>query len=324
MKVLFQSPEFARRSAQLFDDAGIDWPLNKRLLALALMLGYESWESHVATCSPSNPKVIFDQDLDEDAFAKRIADMAHGLSKGMGMIYQEAYDIVAWIRPLDDRARSAARLYVHDEHRDRYQAEETDTWWVSMQETSHPLTIPGFEMCGSVNLAALARARLKGGSLPVFYGSHDEYARDRRAVLVPHGFKKRWTRHVYFRTGELMAFEEQPSEWMLRAPSSHPREVSEWFQSRFPGTTKDEAKAILRSRAADLGRLREMAGISKRPRTATIATVAAREAGGVKWYWPLVPLDQPVTAIAQAEVIARDTQRRYDREAGAVVFSLYT
>lgn len=324
MKVLFQSPEFARRSAQRFDDAGIDWPLNKRLLALALMLGYESWESHVAACSPSNPKVIFDQDLDEDAFAKRIADMAHGLSKGMGMIYQEAYDIVASVRPLDDRARSAARLYVNNVHSDRYQAEETDTWWVLMEETWHPLTIPGFEMCGAVNLAALARARLKGGFLAFSYRSRDEYLRDQRAVLVPHGFKKRWTRHAYFRTGELMVFEEQPMEWMLRAPSSHPREMNEWFQTHYLGTTKEEAKAILRSRAADLGRLREMAGISKRPKTATIATVAARESGGVNWHWPLVPLDQPATAIAQAEVIARDTQRRYDREAGAVVFSLYT
>jgi hypothetical protein len=214
------------------------------------MLGYEAWEQLVAACSSGNPKVTFDQDLSEDAFAKRLAGMAYGLSKGLGMVYQDAYDVVEFV-------------------------------------------------------------------------THAEYLKHRRAVLVPHGFKKPWTRHANFRVGELMAFEEQPMEWMLRAPSSHPRQANDWLKRRYPNATKEEAKILLRSRVDDLHKLRKMAGISKRPSRVTIATVAAREAGGAKWHWPLVPLDHGQAAMKQAEAIAREEQLRLDREAGMTVFSVY-
>lgn len=229
MKVLFQSHEFAKRSASRFEDAGLDWPLHRRLLALALMFGHDSWESLVATCADGNPKVIFDQDMSQDAFAKRSADMAHGLSIGLDLIYQEAYDIVSFVRPLHDRARPSLPLYVHDEHRAKYQAEEGDTWYVSTQETWHPFTIPGFEMCLSTNLSAMARGRLKKRDLGILWKMPSESPMFRRAVLVPHGFKKPWTQQAVFRVGELMAFEEQPMRWMLRAPSSHPPQVNEWL-----------------------------------------------------------------------------------------------
>ena len=323
MKVLFQSHEFAKRSASRFDDARVDWPLHKQLLALALMLGYDSWESLVATCAAGNPKVVFDQDLSQDAFAQRLADMAHGLSKGLGLIYQEACDIVGFVRPLSDRVRPMVPAYVHDDHRDRYQAQETDTWWVSMQETWHPFTIPGFEIGSSVNLSAMARARLEKRDLGIISETPSESPMFHRAVLVPHGFKKPWTRQAVFRVGELMAFEEQPMRWMLQAPSSHPPQVNEWLARVFPNATKQEAAGILRARVGDLVKLREMAGISKRPRRETIATVAAREAGGVKWHWPLVPLDQGRDVVEQSEALARAEQLRLDRKAGRPVFSVY-
>lgn len=323
MKVLFQSHEFAKRSASRFEDAGLDWPLHRRLLALALMFGHDSWESLVATCADGNPKVIFDQDMSQDAFAKRSADMAHGLSIGLDLIYQEAYDIVSFVRPLHDRARPSLPLYVHDEHRAKYQAEEGDTWYVSTQETWHPFTIPGFEMCLSTNLSAMARGRLKKRDLGILWKMPSESPMFRRAVLVPHGFKKPWTQQAVFRVGELMAFEEQPMRWMLRAPSSHPPQVNEWLARVYPNATKQEAMGFLRARVGDLERLRAMAGISKRPRRETIATVAAREAGGVKWHWPLVPLDQGRSAVEQSEALARAEQLRLDRKAGRPVFSVY-
>jgi hypothetical protein len=323
MKILLQSAEFARRSVNRLAEFTPDWALHKRMRAVALMLGYEGWEALVASSRSANMAVSFDQDLTEDAFAKRMAEMAKSLSKGLNLIYAEAFDLVSFVRPLSDVRRDAMPVYVFDDHRDRFQAAETDVWWVSVTSSWHPMSLPGFDIAEVVNLAALSRARLERLDIGIAMRADPANEFRKQYVLLPHGLKKPWARKLYLRTNELMHIEPVPPEWMLKAPSSHHKEANEWLRRRYPDLQHDERRAALKDHAERLKVLRLMADIGVRPSRPTIATLAAREAAGKQWYWPLVPLMEEGAAWQEAEKVARLAQSKLDESAGTTVFSVY-
>lgn len=199
MQIAIRSPEILRSLTSRFDYYVTDWPHHKRLLALASMLGYASWEALVASASPKNQPFTFDQDLPNDeARQQRWLWMAENLTASLNVALPEALDIVHSILPTAEFSRRAEMIWYQPNNvfNDAL-ARDQNLWWVSTTYGEHPLAPPGFSISIATNVADVARLRVD---------TFNDYAHHRALpILCP--LKPKIGRHRYLRREELVVIE---------------------------------------------------------------------------------------------------------------------
>ena len=293
MQIPLRSPDAVRRLVDRFDRLAPHWPHHKRLLALAAMYGYPSWESLVAGCSPSAPPLIYDQDLPSDvARQERWLAMARQSADALNLLLPEAINLVNSVVPTMRMGVEKPVWYEPNAIFNGALLEDQDVWWIHASHLGHPFAPPGFELSSAVRIADVAQSRL---SKPYGLGapSQDLW------ILEPTQIEKRIRHpHTYFRRKELIVIEPIPLGEMLHTPKKLAKILRRFLAEECPAWTDEVCAQKLSEWLAAFKALKVAAGLpatSKRRGIQT--TVSARQKIGHEWHWPLSIIDSDPSAV---------------------------
>ena len=312
MRIPLRSPDTVRRMAERFDRRARHWPHNKRLLALAAMYGYPSWEALVASCTPDAPAISYDQDLPSDsARQERWLAMAQQVSAALGMLLPEAIHLVNSIVPTMRMGVEMPLWYEPNDVFDRALCEDRDVWWVCASHHGHPLVPPGFTFSRAVRCADVASRRLARQ-----HGLDPSY--DELCVLAPIEIERQTNHPHYFcRRKDLVVIEPIPFADALASPKTMARHLHTFFYEGYPSWFEEQRQQRLAEWLEAIKRLKLAAGLQPTSRKRWIQfTVSTRHAIGHEWYWPLRIIDTSQEALSKAAVESARVDRLLADEFG--------
>lgn len=240
MPIPLRTPDPVRRLAERFDRITPHWPHHQRLLALAVMYGYSSWEDLTRSCNEAAAPMIYDQDLlSDEARQVRWLKMAEDISAVLPLLLPEALRLVHAILPTMRRVGERPKWYEPNDVFSRALLLDQDVWWVSSKEIDHPMAPQGFIISNAVNLADVARERLEHRSI---YDSHREFM-----ILVPSDYSPEVGPQIYFRRGAFMEVQPVPMGDVLRNPKGRnaAAHLQEFFDKHYPTLDAERRNSLL-------------------------------------------------------------------------------
>ncbi len=323
MQIPLRSPDAVRRLVNRFDHIAPHWPHHKRLLALAAMYGYPSWEALVAGCTPTAPPLIYDQDLPSDvARQERWLAMARQAANALNLLLPEAINLVHRIVPTTRMGVEPPKWYEPNELFNRALLEDRDVWWVHSSHLGHPLVPPGFELSSAARIADVVNHRLSrrnGLGAP----NEDLW------ILEPTQSEKRIQHpHTYFRRKELIVIEPIPLAEMLQAPRKLAKTLRRFLAEECPTWTDEICVQRLTEWLAAFKALKVAAGLPASSKKRGIqTTVSARQQIGHDWHWPLRIVDSDASAIAAGRCEAHRVDKlicdRFGSDPGYIIADYY-
>lgn len=280
MPIPLRTADVIRRQTARIEFLAPKWPHHKQLLALAVMLGYESWEQLVSQLDKRAEHFVFDQDLDQESREQRWREQASNLASRLGILLPYALDLASQAQVLRDINRPWAPVYFG--FGDRLLAEMDDIWWICMSETGHPLSPAGFRMSEGVLLSAVARRRLTR--------SIEENDVPTKTFIVPTNWPNELAiSHTYFRLGDLVEVEPVPDYWLFKSKARKQSDWNTFHRTHYPTLSEREFAAKKTSWANARDQLYRAAGLNKRVKDGEQVTTTVREKVlGESWFWPLV------------------------------------
>jgi len=305
MQIPLRSPDAVRRLVDRFDHIAPHWPHHKRLLALAAMYGYPSWETLVAGCSQSAPPLIYDQDLPSDvARQERWLAMAQQVAGALSLLLPEAINLINSVVPTMRMGVAQPPWYEPNDVFDQALQEDSDVWWICASHLGHPLVPPGFELSQAIRVSEVAHYRLANKYQP------GVLKQEKLWILEPPQTERRLTYpHTYCRRRELIVIEPIPLADMLQAPRKMATLTQSFLTEESPTWTNEIRKQKLAEWLAALKALKVAAGLpASSKKSGFQTTVSARKAVGHNWHWPLRIVDSDPSAIE----IGRSEAERVD------------
>lgn len=286
MPIPLRSPDVVRRIADRFDYYVPHWPHHKRLLALAAMYGYSSWETLVAACNKSAPAIVFDQDLPTDeARQRRWLEMAQNVSETLSMLLPDAINLVRSVVPTMQIGIEMPKWYEPNDVFDRALMIDLDVWWVCVREVGNPLVPPGFVHANANRIADIAQSRLKPNS---------ERTCPTISILLPHDLKRELRHpHVYFRRGEFLEIQPIPLGDALRSPRKFNRYLRDFFDENYANLDKDQREELLSRWTIAMKTLLEASGLKANSKRRWVqVTVSTRAEMNRDCFWPLITISE--------------------------------
>lgn len=286
MKILLRTPDVVRRLTVRFDRFAPHWPHHTRLKALAVMLGYESWEELVGSCDSSAPLFVFDQDLqsDDERHARWLV-MAQQVAKAFDLLLPDGIDLIRTVLPTSQINRN---LSAWDDNHPAFIAalsKESDVWRVHVYYQAHPFAPPGFVYCKAYSVTDMASKRLARGRR-----FHEPLYPASISILMPESFhRERVGVNVNFRRGEVLEVEPVPFGYALQFPNKCKDQLAEFFSIEYPALPENDRIEHLSNWRTALSALFIKAGLPANSKRRDVQmTIGSRWAMGQNWYWPFV------------------------------------
>ena len=321
MQIPLRSPDAVRRLVDRFDHIAWHWPHHKRLLALAAMYGYPSWEALVAQCVPTAPRLIYDQDLPSDAARQeRWLAMARQVAASLSLLLPEAINLVKSVVPTMKMGVEHSIWYESNDVFDRALQEDKDVWWICYCHYGHHLVPPGFALSRAIRIAEVAERRLSE-QLVQDTPYEELYVLDPTHVVgrVDHT-------QTYSRRRDLIVVEPVPFADALLSPKTMAKHLHQFFAEDCPSWTDTMREQKLAEWIAAGKALKVAAGLPASSKKRWIqTTISARKKIKQSWHWPLRIIETDPLAVeagrSEAERMDKYLSERYGGDPGYIVIT---
>ena len=274
----FNEPTNIHKLLTYFNGVVKEWSYDKKLLALAVMLGYKSWQELQQNVTLAE-EMRFDQDIPSKEREKRWLKMALRLCERMGYLLPQAQEIVINIRPTSDPTRPRDVCELPIRAFDEVMLKDTISYWLCEAEYGHPFAPKGQTIGRALKISEVAEMRLKKKSDMKW---NDIW------VLSPEKDDGKEFVHTFFRRGEYMEIEPVPVADAIRNPIKCKVYLDEFFNRYYPGQTRADNQAMMRKWRSDLKQLNTAAGLPPGSKQRFVQMdEECRVKLGKNWHWPL-------------------------------------